>query len=77
MSRIIKSTEEHALERIVPMRTKPRTQGGALTLAALEVAMVLGATSVCVFTESGDTVRRVSRLRTPIPIYGFTPSTAI
>lgn len=74
MSRIIESTEEHALDRIEPMRTSPKTQGGALTLAASEVAEVLGASSMCVFTESGDTVRRVSRLRTPIPIFAFTPS---
>lgn len=74
MSRIIEATEEHALDRIRPYHTTPRTQGGALTLAAAEVANFLGAKSICVFTESGDTVRRVSRLRTPIPIYGFTPS---
>lgn len=74
MSRIIESTEEHALDRIEPMRTSPKTQGGSLTLAASEVAATLGAKSICIFTESGDTVRRVSRLRTPIPIYGFTPS---
>lgn len=74
MSRIIKSTEEHALDRIEPMHSTPKTQGGTLTLAAVEVAKTLGAKSICVFTESGDTVRRVSRLRTPIPIYAFTPS---
>src|SRR5690606_601755 len=38
MARIIASTEEHGLERIVPLTTKPRTQGGAITLAANEVA---------------------------------------
>ena len=38
MARIIESTEEHGLERIAPLTTKPRTQGGAITLAALEVA---------------------------------------
>lgn len=74
MSRIIAATEDHALDRIRPYRTRPRTQGGALTLAAAEVAKFLGAKSICVFTESGDTVRRVARLRTPIPIFGFTPS---
>ncbi|MGO3834422.1 MAG: pyruvate kinase, partial [Microbacteriaceae bacterium] len=73
MARIIKSTEEQALERIEPMRTRPKTQGGALTLAAAEVAATLGAKSICIFTESGDTVRRVSRLRTPIPLYTYPP----
>jgi len=77
MARIIKTTEEHALDRIEPLKRKPRTQGGALTLAAAEVAKFIGATSICVFTESGDTVRRMARLRTPIPIYGFTPSVNI
>src|SRR5699024_5779251 len=74
MSRIIEATEEHALDRIEPMGTQPKTPGGALTLAAAEVAGVLHAKSICVFTESGDTVRRMARLRTRIPIYTFTPS---
>lgn len=77
MARIIEATEEHALERIVPLKKKPHTQGGAITLAANEVAKFVGADFVCVFTESGDTVRRMSRLRTPIPIFGFTPSVGI
>ena len=38
MARIVDSTEEHGLERILPLGTKPRTQGGAITLAAAEVA---------------------------------------
>ncbi|QYM76358.1 pyruvate kinase [Leucobacter luti] len=73
MARIIESTEEHALDRIEPLGAAPRTQGGALTLAASEVADFIGARYICVFTESGDTVRRMSRLRRPIPIIGFTP----
>src|SRR5690606_15662229 len=77
MARIIEATEDHALDRIDPMTTHPRTQGGALTLAAAEVAEFIGAKYVCVFTESGDTVRRFARLRKPIPIIGFTPSPAI
>lgn len=73
MARIIEATEEHALDRIEPLGAAPRTQGGALTLAASEVADFIGARYICVFTESGDTVRRMSRLRRPIPIIGFTP----
>ncbi len=53
--------------------TKPRTQGGALTLAAAEVADFVEAKFVCVFTESGDSARRMSRLRSPIPILALTP----
>ena len=73
MARIIEATEDHALDRIEPLGQAPRTQGGALTLAAAEVAEFIGAKYICVFTESGDTVRRMSRLRKPIPIIGFTP----
>ena len=73
MARIIEATEEHALDRIEPLGAAPRTQGGTLTLAASEVADFIGAKYICVFTESGDTVRRMSRLRRPMPIIGFTP----
>lgn len=77
MARIIEATEDHALDRIEPLTMHPRTQGGALTLAAADVAEFVEARYICVFTESGDTIRRVSRLRKPIPIIGFTPSRAV
>ncbi|HRP99609.1 MAG TPA: pyruvate kinase [Terrimesophilobacter sp.] len=73
MARIIASTEDHGLERIPPLGTKPRTLGGAMTLAAAEVAEFVEAKFVCVFTESGDSARRMSRLRTKIPVIAFTP----
>src|SRR5690554_3793163 len=73
MSRIVASTEDHGLARIPPLGTKPRTQGGAMTLAAAEVAEFVEAKFVCVFTESGDSARRMSRLRTKIPVIAFTP----
>ena len=74
MARIIEATEDHALDRIEPLGSRPRSQGGTLTVAAAEVAEFIGARAICVFTESGDTVRRMSRLRKPLPIIGFTPS---
>ncbi len=77
MARIIASTEEHGLERIPPLGTKPRTQGGAITLAAAEVADFVDAKFVCVFTESGDSARRMSRLRFRIPMKAFTPYESI
>ncbi len=73
MARIITSTEEHGLERIPALGTKPRTQGGAITLAAAEVADFVDAKFVCVFTETGDAARRMSRLRFRIPMKAFTP----
>ncbi|MDZ8202454.1 pyruvate kinase [Microbacterium sp. SSW1-59] len=77
MARIVDSTEVHGLERIAPLRSKPRTQGGAITLAALEVAAFVEAKYLCTFTESGDTARRLSRLRPGIPMLAFTPDPAI
>jgi pyruvate kinase len=77
MARIVSSTEDHGLERIPPLGTKPRTQGGAITLAAAEVADFVEAKYVCVFTESGDSARRMSRLRFRIPMKAFTPDPAI
>ena len=77
MARIVTSTEEHGLERIPELGTKPRTQGGAITLAAAEVADFVEARYVCVFTESGDSARRMSRLRFRIPMKAFTPDAGI
>jgi pyruvate kinase len=77
MARIIASTEDHGLERIPPLGTKPRTQGGAITLAAAEVADFVDAKYLCVFTESGDSARRMSRLRFRIPMKAFTPDEGI
>jgi pyruvate kinase len=77
MARIVASTEDHGLERIAPMTAKPRTQGGAITLAAMEVAEFVEAKFLCVFTESGDTARRMSRLRPRFPMVAFTPDPAI
>lgn len=72
MARIIASTEDHGIARIPALGTKPRTQGGALTLAAANIADFVGAKYVCVFSQSGDSARRMSRLRHPVPILAFT-----
>jgi len=77
MARIVSSTEEHGLERIAPLTNKPRTQGGAITLAAIEVAEFVEAKYLCIFTESGDSARRMSRLRSSIPMLAFTVEPAI
>ena len=77
MARIVTSTEEHGLERILPLGTKPRTQSGAITLAAVEVAEFVEAKYLCVFTESGESARRMSRLRNKIPILAFTPEESV
>lgn len=77
MARIIESTEEQGIEMIPGLGTQPFTQGGIITLAAVEVGDFLGVKFYCVFTESGDSVRRLSRLRPRIPMLGFTPNEEI
>ena len=72
MARIIESTETHGLELIHPLGSRPRTRGGAITRAAVEVANQLEIPFLATFTESGDSARRLSRLRPRQPIYAFT-----
>ncbi|GLI28830.1 pyruvate kinase [Agromyces rhizosphaerae] len=77
MARIVASTELHGLDRVAPLGTRPRTQSGAITVAAVDVANFVEAKFLCVFTESGESVRRMSRIRSGIPILAFTPDPAI
>lgn len=73
MARIIERTEELGLDRIRPLTHNPRTKGGAITKAAAEVGETLGAKFLVTFTQSGDSARRISRLRSVIPIIAMTP----
>ncbi|ARD41744.1 pyruvate kinase [Actinomyces gaoshouyii] len=75
MANIIENVEEHGGERIAPLGSFPQTRGGALTRAAAEMGEQLGADYLVTFTQSGDTARRLSRLRSPIPLLAFTPLT--
>jgi pyruvate kinase len=73
MARIVETVEMKGLERIPPLGSRPRTQGGAITWASAEIADLLGARFLVAFTQSGDSARRLSRHRSPIPLLGFTP----
>jgi pyruvate kinase len=77
MAKIIQSTEENGLDRIPSLGTKPHTQGGAVSFAAIEIAELLGSKFVCVFTESGDSLKRISRLRSQVPVLTFTPNAEV
>ncbi|MGV9768125.1 pyruvate kinase [Microbacterium sp. NPDC003461] len=77
MARIVESTEEHGLERIQPLTARPRTQGGIVTMAAVEVADFVEAKFLCIFTEGGDSARRMARLRSRIPMIAFTTDEAV
>jgi pyruvate kinase len=73
MSRIIEKTETDALHLIPALQHDPKTKGGAITKAATEVGRVIGAKVLATFTKTGDSARRMSRLRSNIPIVAFTP----
>jgi pyruvate kinase len=77
MARIIESTEAHGLERIPPLGTRPSTTGGAVTLAAATVGALLNVKYLVTFTQSGDSARRMARLRSEIPLLAFTPDPAV
>jgi pyruvate kinase len=73
MARIISHTEQGGMDMIRPMKSAPKTKGGAITKAATEVGAIVGAKYLVTFTQSGDSARRTARLRSPIPILAFTP----
>ncbi|MFF4532228.1 pyruvate kinase [Streptomyces sp. NPDC001407] len=79
MGRIVAAAEEDVLAKGLPPlseRGKPRTQGGSVARAAAEMGDFLGAKYLVAFTQSGDTARRLSRYRSPIPLLAFTPEPA-
>ncbi|OQD54651.1 pyruvate kinase [Streptomyces phaeoluteigriseus] len=79
MAKIVEAAEENILAAGLPPlteRNKPRTQGGAVARAAAEIGDFLGAKFLVAFTQSGDTARRLSRYRSPIPLLAFTPEPA-
>jgi pyruvate kinase len=78
MARIIVATESHALvddtfSRFGRIDWDPHTRAGIVTKAAEEVAQRVGAQYVVAFTQSGDSARRLARLRSGIPVLAFTP----
>jgi pyruvate kinase len=77
MARIIAKIEDNALSSVPPLTGRPRTKGGAITRAAAEVGELLGARYLVAFTQSGDSARRMARLRSAIPLLAFTPEQAV
>ncbi|MFD0559192.1 pyruvate kinase [Stackebrandtia endophytica] len=72
MARIVATTEGG---QFTPPRLEhdPKTQGGAITHAASRVARAVDAKALVAFSQTGDTVRRLSRLHCPLPLLAFTP----
>ena len=74
MARVITAVEERGFSSIAEIVWDPHTTGGVIAMAAAEVAGRLGARYMVAFSKSGDTARRLSRLRSEIPVLCFTPS---
>ena len=77
MARIIASTENHGLDRVPVLGTKPHTKGGVVTKAAVVVATELDCKYLINFTTTGDSAQRMSRLRPSTPIVAFTPDPVV
>jgi pyruvate kinase len=74
MARIMAAAERgRGPYAVRPLTREPRTQGGAIGRAAVEIADQLGVAALVAFTMGGDTVRRLSRHHSSIPLYAFTP----
>jgi len=73
MARIVANTEAHGQDQLTNIDWDPHTTSGVITKAAAEIGERVNAKFLVAFTHSGDAARRLSRLRSPIPILAFTP----
>jgi pyruvate kinase len=76
MARILDAVESDR-SSVPPLQQVPRTQGGAIAQAATEIGDRLGASALVSFTQTGDTVRRLSRHHCRIPLLAFTPDPVV
>ncbi|GAA3389827.1 pyruvate kinase [Cryptosporangium minutisporangium] len=72
MAKIIETVEESKTP-VPALQHAPKTQGGAIAAAARQIGEVIEAKALVAFTLTGDTVRRVARLHTALPLLAFTP----
>ena len=72
MSRIIVAAEDDG--EAPPLTHSPRTRRGVISYAAKDIGERLNARALVAFTSSGDTAKRVARLRSYLPLLVFTPS---
>ncbi|MGH4026046.1 MAG: pyruvate kinase [Pseudonocardiaceae bacterium] len=76
MSRIVEAVEAGS-PHVPPLNHVPRTKRGVISYAARDIGERLSATALVAFTQSGDTVRRLARLHTRLPLLAFTPEPAV
>ncbi|MDV6012930.1 pyruvate kinase [Haloechinothrix sp. LS1_15] len=72
MSRIVMAVEAESTA-VPPLSHVPRTKRGVISYAARDIGERLNAKALVAFTQSGDTVRRLARLHTGLPLLAFTP----
>lgn len=72
MAKIIETTEGGSFD-VPSLQHAPRTRSGALTNAARSIAEAIGAKALVAFTQTGDTVRRLARLHSDLPLIACTP----
>ena len=72
MSRISGFATEHGFDRIPELKNLDMSSTGAVSSAAVDLAEKLNAKAIVAYTQTGNTVHRVSRERPAAPIYGLT-----
>jgi pyruvate kinase len=72
MARILQAVEDNSTAA-PPLTHTPRTKRGVISYAARDIGERLDAKALVAFTQSGDTVKRLARLHTPLPLLAFTP----
>lgn len=75
MARIVSAAEIDG--EVPPLTHRPRTRRGVISYAAKDIGERLNAKALVAFTSSGDTAKRVARLRSRLPLLVFTPSQAV
>lgn len=76
MGRIIEAVETDS-PVVPPLTHVPRTKRGVISYAARDIGERLNAKALVAFTQSGDTVRRLARLHTRLPLLAFTPEECV
>jgi pyruvate kinase len=76
MARIVVAVENESTV-VPPLTHVPRTKRGVISYAARDIGERLNAKALVAFTQSGDTVRRLARLHTRLPLLAFTPESHV
>ena len=76
MDKIARAVEAGSRD-VPPLSHVPRTKRGIISYAARDIGERLEVKAMVAFTQSGDTVRRLARLHSRLPLLAFTPTQAV